>query len=121
MIEPNRLLSRRQQSFVLYSMYLTGEVKMTGWTMQVERSLLQRALDGLEGLLVLTVSDLGLSIRSRAGRADVAGIGFWASPVSVTAGRLRQAAARESDPYVQLEFGNGRLTLNARSMAAREI
>jgi len=94
---------------------------MPGWTMRVQQSALLRALAGVEGRLVLTVCDLGLSIRSRAGRVEVAGTGFWASPLSVTAGRLRRALTRERERYVQLEFANGQLTLNARSMAAREI
>jgi hypothetical protein len=114
-------LSRREQSCVLYGMYLTEEVKMTGWSMRVKRGALLRALAGMDGRLVLTVCELGLSIRSLAGRADVAGAGFWASPLSVAAGRLRRALARDYDGWAQLEFCKGRLIVNASSMPAREI
>ena len=94
---------------------------MPGWTMRVQRTALLRALAGFEGRLVLTVCDLGLSIRSPAGRVEVAGTGFWASPLSLTAGRLRRALACDHGRFAQLEFANGRLMVNASSVPAREI
>lgn len=121
MTKPTHRLSRREQGFVLYGMHLTEEVMMPGWSMRVERGALLRALAGVEGRLVLTVCDLGLSVRSRSGRADLAGVGFWASPLSVTAGRLRRALACDYGGSAQLEFANRRLMVNASSMPAWEI
>jgi hypothetical protein len=121
MTKPTRMLSRRQQSCVLYSMHLTGEVSAPGWSMRVERRALLRALGRLEGRLVLTVCERGLSVRSRAGRVDLAGVGFWASPVSVAAGRLRRALACDYGGYAHLEFGKGRLMVNASCVPAREV
>jgi hypothetical protein len=52
---------------------------------------------------------------------DVAGVGFWASPVSVAAGRLRRALACDYGGYAHLEFGKGRLMVNASCVPAREV
>ena len=121
MTKPTHILSRRQQGCVLYSLHLTGEVSAPGWSMRVERAELVRVLGALEGRLVLTVCERGLSMRSRAGRVDVAGIGFWASPVSVAAGRLRRALACDYGGCAHLEFGKGRLMVNASCAPAREV
>jgi hypothetical protein len=102
-------------------MHLTGEVSAPGWSMRLERDALVQALGVLEGRLVLTVCETGLSVRSRAGRVDLAGKGFWASPVSATASRLRRALACDYGGDAHLEFVKGRLMVNASSMPAREV
>jgi len=121
MNHPTRLLTRRQQGFVLHSMHLTGEVAAPPWSMQVEHRALVRAVGMLSGRVVLTVCDAGLSLRSGSARVDVAGVGFWASPVVATASRLRRGLACAYGRSAQLEFAGGRLFVNASSMPAWEI
>lgn len=121
MAKPSRTLSRRQQSCVLYKMHLTGEVQMAGWSMQLNHAALKRAVGPLEGRLVLSICECGLSIRSAAGRVEVAAAGFWASPLSVPAGRLRRALARDYGLDAHLEFFEGELMVNASTVPAREV
>jgi hypothetical protein len=65
---------------------------------------LMRGLAGVEGRLVLSVCELGLSVRSRAERADLAGVGFWASlrdhdmPDRVAGGRTFDEAHDQTVP-----------------------
>ena len=93
---------------------------MPGWTMQLERGEFLHALKGLQGLLVLSICDRGLSIRSAAARVEVTGDGFWASPLGVPAARLRRALACDYG-CAHLEFVAGKLSVNASSIPAREI
>lgn len=120
MSKPTRNLTRRQQSSVLYGMRLTGEVTMPGWTMQLDHGEMVRAVERLEGQLVLSVCESGLSIWSAAGRVEVPGAGFWASPLMVAAARLRRALACDYG-CAHLEFVDGKLSVNASSIPAREI
>ena len=74
------------------------------------------------GEVMLVVCEGGLAVRWGVGSVDLDGEGFWASPVAVAAGKLRQALRRERGfDWVQLEFGKGRLTVNGQSLAGREV
>jgi hypothetical protein len=110
-------------------MVLAGEVSFGGWSMRVDRAGLLAAVGRFGrprarvGPVVLVISEGGISVRSRRSRAVVRGIGFWASPVAVEAGRLRRALMRGADRHVHLEYSNesGRLSVDAASLAAVEV
>ena len=94
--------------------------------MRVDRDALAAAISaGRKGArvrrVVLVVCEGGLAVRSGLRAAEIAGRGFWASPVAVAAGKLRQAVRRAGPGDVQLEYAKGRLMLNGQSLPAREI
>ena len=91
--------SARMRSFTLYAMHLAEEVLFPGWSMRVDRDALAAAISaGAKGArvgrVVLVVCEGGLAVRSGLRAAEIAGCGFWASPVAVAAGQLRQALRR---------------------------
>ena len=108
-------------------MHLAEEVLFPGSSMRVDRDSLAAAISAGRkgarvGRVVLVVCEGGLAVRSGLGSADIKGCGFWASPVAVEAGKLRQALRRERRfDWVQLEYARGRLMLNGQSLPAREI
>jgi hypothetical protein len=111
---------------MIYSLHLAGEVLATGFSMQVDRDELLAAVGGRRakarlGRVALVVCEEGLSVRSMLKRSEVAGIGFWASPIAVEAWRVRRALVGQPRGAVHLEYWEKRLTLNGRSMPAREI
>jgi hypothetical protein len=121
-----RPVCAREKSFKLYTLHLAGEVQFSGWSMRVGRDALIAAISAGRagarvGRVVLVVCEGGLAVRSGLGSAEVAGRGFWASPVAVWAGQLRQALRREKEEWVQLEFGKGRLMVNGQSVPGREV
>ena|SRR5690349_17405442 len=128
MRQATRRLSARERSCVIYGMVLAGEVSFGGWSMRVDRAELLDAIGepgrprARLGPVVLVVCEGGMSVRSRRSRAAVRGIGFWASPVAVEAGRLRRALMRGANRRVHLEYSNetGRLSVDAASLAAVE-
>jgi hypothetical protein len=133
MIESTRCLSARLRSSAIYSLYLAGEVRNPGWMMQVDKARLLAAVDVVAGscrpkgprrrsaeAVTLIVCEQGLSVRGGAAARDVAGIGFWASPVVVSAARLRSLVESLDGPEVDLGYSEGRLTVDWREMKARE-
>ena len=133
MDEPNRPIARGRDSFV-YAMRLRGETTLGGWGMQVGRERLLDAIELVTGAapverrgrgaaptVTLTVCDGGLSVRGGALRQDVPGLGIWASPITVSAARLRAMAAKLREPDVRLEYGEGRLFADWRTTKAREL
>ncbi len=129
-----RKISARERNFILYSLYLAGEVKTPGWGMQVDRQRLARAVEAAvrgsplcgsgrrrRSRVVLTVCDAGLSVRSAEVATDIPAIGIWASPIAADGLMVLRVLARITDDRVQLEFYEGRLGLNERSVRAREI
>lgn len=134
MNQATRRLSARLRNYMFYSLWLTGEVKASGWGMQVDRARLLAAIDvacgppvtkGRRGSstrpVTLTVCDRGMSVRSRAVACDVPGFGIWASPIVVEGARLRSLVAGMPGPEVRLEYLGGRLMVDWKAMKAREL
>ena len=133
MNEPIRPGARLRDCFV-YAMRLRGETQLGGWGMQVGRERLLEAVEAVAGAapagrrgrgtaptVTLTVCERGLSVRGGAARRDVPGLGIWASPITVSAARLRAMAAKLREPEVRLEYGEGRLFADWRTTKAREV
>ena len=122
-----RHVSARERSFHLYAMHLADEVLFPGWSMRVDKGALEGAIaagrkGARVGEVMLVVCEGGLSVRSGLGSVDLAGCGFWASPIAVEAGKLRQALRRERRfDWVDLEYAKGRLMVNGQSLAGREV
>jgi hypothetical protein len=133
MNEPIRLDARFRDSFV-YAMRLRGETRLGGWGMQVERERLLEAVEAVAGdapagrrgrgaapTVILTVCEVGLSVRGGAARRDLPGVGIWASPTIVSAARLKAMAGKLREPDVRLEYDEGRLFADWRTSKAREL
>jgi hypothetical protein len=127
---------------MIYNLSLTGEVRMSGWAMCVDRTRLLNAIATVAGpalvgeprpsvppgskersdrLVVLTVCDAGLSVRSVESRADLPGPGFWASPLAVDGARLRRVVASLRGPRVHFEYSKRWLTVDEKRIRAREL
>ena len=115
-------------------MWLTGEAKLCGWWMTVDRERLLAAIEAGVGpdhmkarrgrsaaTLTLVVCERGLSVRSRTGGRDVPALGAWASPIVVSAARLRSQVAGLPGPDVHVEYSDGRLWVDWKTMKAREL
>jgi hypothetical protein len=121
MKSPAQDIPARVRNFIIYSMVLSGEVEASGWQMQVDRARLIAALAPVRGAATLIVTDDGLSVRCANSRTDLAGLGIWASPIAADARRLRSVLGRLTRGEVDLAFENGRLLLDERSVAARQV
>ena len=71
--------------------------------------------------MTLVVCERGLSVRSGTAAMDVPGLGFWASPIVVSAARLRSQVESLDGPEIDLAYSGGRLSVDWRSMKAREL
>jgi hypothetical protein len=142
MTDATRKLSSRERSSMIYNLSLTGEVSTSGWAMCVDRARLLKAIATVAGaapvaelcrsappgskersdrLVVLTVCEAGLSVRSVRSRADLPALGFWASPIAVDGARLRRVAASLPGPHVHFEYSKRWLTIDEKRIRAREL